>query len=104
MNYKTITKLNMLESFWEFSTGPWLSPVLNCLLKFSRQLGAFSTGPWPQPVLNCAGDSLVPGEDTARYKPVCNKGGLGTAIFDPPIHQRPLSSSVTAAPSRPSRR
>ena len=23
-NYKTITKVKKTESFWEFSTGPWL--------------------------------------------------------------------------------
>ena len=54
MNYKTITKLKKSESFWAFSTGPWLQPVLNNLPKFSRLLGTFSTGWGHDPVLTGA--------------------------------------------------
>ena len=54
MNNKTITKLKKAESYWAFSTGPWLQSVLNGHPKFFRLLETFSTGWGHCPVLNGA--------------------------------------------------
>ena len=76
----------MAESFWEFNTGPWLQPVLNCLPKFSRLLGTFSIGWYHSPVLNGA----------VQYRVVDAPGTkLSTATFSTGLwHQLVLNCPV----------